>query len=692
MDALISCLAAGHTNRSIAAALFIAIVGSYLAISIVGRVRALPLAHSWMWLILAGIIGGMTIWCTHFAAMLGYRLELPHTFDPVLTFLSLGSAIVTTTLGMLIVCSGGKSLLVEAGGVVFGLGIVLMHFIGMAGFNVPGHFVWSTDFVVTSLVLGAVIGLISSSAANRIPGRWNMALATVLVVLAIFAVHMVSLAGLTVVPDGTILMPDSGLQPQTMTFFTAQAAGVVIVLGLGLLMLDAKNREMVSSQLHRASAHDALTGLPNRRALIEELQRTLEQGRSDTAFALGFLDISGFKEINVVHGNAAGDYILGTIAQKIIGVLPADAFVARAGNDEFAVLLRGYRYRQDVLKICRRVMSEIAQPIEWQGKRIEIVLHGGCALSPGDGRIADELVARVDAALQRSKRGTAGALAFYDEDLDHGERQMNALALDMRRALEDGEFRLFYQQQHLTNDRSIFGFEVLLRWFHKDRGLIPPDDFIPLAERTGFITTLGEWVLRQACADAARWKQPYQVGVNVAPQQLADLHFPEKVADILRETGFPANRLELEFTESGIVENVYRAHETFARLRALGVKIAMDDFGTGYSSLATLQQFPFNKIKIDRSFVSGLPDDALSAAIVRSTVIISKSLGLRVLAEGVETEEQLEFLRREGCTRAQGYYFGKPKPRDEIEIIVNDDGVFGAPETEAGQAKAKNTI
>ncbi|MAM09939.1 MAG: bifunctional diguanylate cyclase/phosphodiesterase [Rhizobiaceae bacterium] len=690
MDALISCLVVEHTRRSLAAALIIAFVGSYLAISLVGRVRSLPLVHSWLWLLLAGIVGGMTIWCTHFAAMLGYRLDQPHTYDPVLTFLSLGAAIATTTLGMLIVCSGGKTLLVEAGGAVFGLGIALMHFIGMAGFDVPGRFVWSADYVVASLVLGAVIGVASSSAANRIPGRWNQALATALVVLAIFAVHMVSLAGLTVVPDGTIHFQGDGLQPQTMTFFAAQAAGMVIVLGLGLLMLDAKNRKIVSSQLHRASAHDALTGLPNRRALIEELQRMLEESRSDTSFAVGFLDIKGFKEINVVHGNAAGDFILGIIAQKIVGVLPGDAFVARAGNDEFAVLLRGYRHRQDVLKVCRRVMSEIAQPLEWQGKRIEIILHGGCALYPGDGRIADELVARVDAALQRAKRGKAGTLAFYDEALDHGERQMNALALDMRRALEDGEFRLYYQQQHLTDDRSIFGFEVLLRWFHKDLGLIPPDDFIPLAERTGFIVTLGEWVLREACMDAVHWKQPYQVGVNVAPQQLADLHFPEKVGDILRESGLPADRLELEFTESGIVENVHRAHETFARLRALGVKIAMDDFGTGYSSLATLQQFPFHKIKVDRSFVSGLPHDTLSAAIVRSTVIISESLGLRVLAEGVETEEQLEFLRHEGCPRAQGYYFGKPKPRDEIEAIVTDEGAFGRPARDAGRSPVQS--
>ncbi|MBB4121483.1 putative bifunctional diguanylate cyclase/phosphodiesterase [Martelella radicis] len=682
MDALISCLTVDHTHRSIAAALFVAFVGCYLAVSLVGRVRLLPLVHSWLWLILAGIVGGMTIWCTHFIAMLGYNLSLPHSFDPFMTFLSLGAAIAATTFGMLIVCSGGKTLLVEAGGLVFGLGIGLMHFIGMAGYNVPAQFVWSSDYVAASLILGAVVGLASSSAANRIHRRFNKALASALVVLAIFAVHMVSLAGLTVVPDGTIQMPGTGLQPQTMTFFAAQAAGMVMVLGLGLLMLDAKNREIVSSQLHRASAHDALTGLPNRRALIEELQRTLDETRGELPFAVGFLDIKGFKEINVVHGNAAGDHILGTIAQSLIGVLPGDAFIARAGNDEFAVLLRGYRYRQDVLKVCRRVMHEISRPIDWNGNGIEIVVHAGCALSPADGRIADELVARVDAALLRAKRGKAGELAFYDNELDHGERQMNALALDMRRALEDGEFRLFYQQQHLTEDRTIFGFEVLLRWFHRDHGLIPPDDFIPLAEKTGFISTLGEWVLREACADAVGWKQPYQVGVNVAAQQLADLHFPEKVADILRQTGLPADRLELEFTESGIVENVHRAHETFTRLKALGVKIAMDDFGTGYSSLATLQQFPFNKIKIDRSFVSGLPQDTLSAAIVRSTVIIGKSLGLRVLAEGVETEEQLEFLRREGCPRAQGYYFGKPKPRDEIEDIVNDDGVFGEPDSE----------
>nr|WP_272210172.1 diguanylate cyclase [Marinicella sp. W31]MDC2876035.1 diguanylate cyclase [Marinicella sp. W31] len=412
MDALISCVVVDHTHRSLFAALFIAFIGSYLGVSLVVRVRVMSLEYSWPWLVLAGIVGGMTIWCTHFIAMLGYRLDLPYSFDPVLTFLSLGVAIATTTFAMLVGCSGGKTLLIEAGGLVFGLGVALMHFIGMAGFNVPARFHWSPGYVVTAVMLGALGGLISSSVIARANWRWNKALGAAFVVVTIFAVHMISLVGLSVVPDGTVHWPNAGLQPQTMTFFTALAVSVVVVLGLALLMLDAKNQELVSAQLHRASSHDALTGLPNRRALIEELQRSLEQTRRGLSFALGFLDIKGFKEINVVHGNAAGDDILGMLAQGLVSVLPADAFVARTGNDEFAVLLRGYSRRQDVLKVCRRVMNELTRPFVWGGKKIEIVLHAGCVICPADGAVADELIARLDAALQRAKRGKGGELIF----------------------------------------------------------------------------------------------------------------------------------------------------------------------------------------------------------------------------------------------------------------------------------------
>ncbi|WP_045681095.1 putative bifunctional diguanylate cyclase/phosphodiesterase [Martelella endophytica] len=670
MNNLVTCLAVEHSHSAIAAALFVSLIGGALTISLTTRVRQAPRSQSWLWLLLAGLVGGMTAWCTHFIAMLGYDVGLPHNYDPLLTFLSLGSVIVTTTVGIFIIGNAGRSLLVEAGGAVVSLGVVLMHFIGMSGYDVPGYLVWSTPYIIACLISGMVFGMLAFSTLVRMRFRYHGLAAALLLTVSIVCVHFVSIAGLTFVPDGSIILPNSGLQTQTMVFFTIQGSGMVVVLGLSLLLLDIKNRENVRSEVRRASVHDALTGLPNRTAMGEELARLIsEKGAGGIQFALAFLDVRGFKGLNDVRGHAAGDFVLSSVAARLRGSLPAGVFAARTGNDEFAILIPDLQHRGDVQRLLRRVIQEVARPASWSGQQFVVRLDAGIAVFPDDGQVSDELVARADAALLRAKR--TRDVTFYDAGVDHGERRLNALALDLRRAFEDGEFQLYYQQQHLTGDRSIFGFEVLLRWFHRDYGFIPPDEFIPLAERTGFIHVLGEWVLRQAAADAVTWKNPFQVGVNVAPEQLADPNLAQIVGAVLKETGLPPERLELEITESGIVDDFHRALASIEAVKALGVKVAMDDFGTGYSSLTTLQQFPFDKIKIDRSFVAGLPHDELSAAICRSTVIISKSLGIRVLAEGVETEEQLAFLQREGCPRAQGYYFGRPKPRSEIEDLVN---------------------
>ncbi|WP_174803572.1 putative bifunctional diguanylate cyclase/phosphodiesterase [Martelella limonii] len=662
--------------RAFAAAFFVALVGGYLTMSLIVRVRSTPIEQAWIWLLLSGAVGGMTIWCTHFSAMLGYDDNLPHVYDPALTFLSLAIAVIMTTAGVFVFYRGGRKLPVELGGAIVGAGIALMHFVGMAGYDGPGRYEWSWGFVAASIVLGILFSTLAFSAPVRMRALCCQMVATSFFILAIFSVHFISMIGMEVVNDGSIPIPGEGLSSQTMTFFTAQGISVVVIVGLALLIIEAKNREQVDRQVTIAGAHDGLTGLPNRRSFSTVLERLIDEGsHGNSRFAVGFLDIIGFKEINDVHGHSAGDHILRHVARGLVEQLPSDCFVARVGDDEFAVILKTSAGRVEVARTFRRALDEIARPIVWEGTSFEVKLHCGFTGFPTDGNSTYELIARIDVALQRAKRGGANSIVFYDVRRDHGERRLNALALDMRRALEEGEFRLFYQQQRLTETREIFGFEVLLRWFHKDLGLISPDEFIPLAERTGFIGALGEWVLRQACLDGATWRNPFQIGVNVSASQLADARFPRKVEAILRETGFPPERLELEFTESGLVEDGQRAHDSISALKRLGVKIAMDDFGTGYSSLATLQQFPFDKIKIDRSFVAGLPGDELSAAIVRATVIISRSLGIRVLAEGVETEEQLEFLHREHCLRAQGYYFGKPEPRSAIEAVVNGNDI-----------------
>jgi EAL domain-containing protein (putative c-di-GMP-specific phosphodiesterase class I) len=274
--------------------------------------------------------------------------------------------------------------------------------------------------------------------------------------------------------------------------------------------------------------------------------------------------------------------------------------------------------------------------------------------------------------------------------MDQAARERNALASEMREGLARGEFELFYQQQNDTVTRDIVGLEVLLRWRHPARGYIAPVEFIPIAEKTGFIIELGEWVLRAACAEAATWKNPLRIAVNVAPQQLGDNRLPQIVHQILLETGLPAARLEIEITESGIIADHQHALQAIRRLKALGVKVAMDDYGTGYSSLSTLQSFPFDKIKIDRAFVDGVVTNKQSAAIVRSTLILAASLDIPVLAEGVENEDHIDFLRREGCLQVQGFLFGKPRPRSGIEAIVTGEAPAVQQETVLAPAVKKS--
>jgi len=671
LDRLVSCLTVEHTPTAFFASVAVALIGGYLTVSLSQRIRNAPVVSSQIWLLLAGFVGGVSVWCAHFIAMLGYQVAQPHAYDPVLTFVSLGLVVVTATAGIFVGAYARRGPLLEAGGVVMGLGVGLMHFVGMAGFQASGAAVWSVWSILLSLVLGGFFGALCFTTAVRLPLRVRTFVAAFFFLLAVVSVHYISLAGLTIVPNGSAAEPFSGLQRQTMIFFTAQGTSLVFVLGFALLVLDVRNRQSLNDQVFNARAHDALTGLPNRWALGVELDKAVEDAESRGGqLALLLLDVERFKEINDVHGHSAGDYVLSAVASRLSSSAGLSGFLARAGNDEFAIILRYYTHRSETVRLMRRIAHELERPVEWRGLQFSIQVSAGVSVFPANGRAADQLIARAEAALQRAKRKGSGT-AFYKSELDRGARRRNELALDLRRALSDGEFRLFYQQQHMIDSQEVFGFEVLLRWFHKEYGFIGPDEFIPLAERTGFIDTLGEWLLREACADAVNWKNPLQVGVNVAPQQLADYRFPEKVAAILEGTGLPPERLELEITESGFIDDFNRTFEAIRALKALGVKIAMDDFGTGYSSLSMLQQFPFDKIKIDRSFVQGLPENDLSAAIVRSTLMISKSLGIRVLAEGVETEEQLRFLLQEQCTRAQGFYFGKPVPRVEIEDYVS---------------------
>jgi diguanylate cyclase (GGDEF)-like protein len=412
--------------------------------------------------------------------------------------------------------------------------------------------------------------------------------------------------------------------------------------------------------------------LPNRVALGEHLQEMISRQNNDApGIAVLSFDLDRFKDVNDVHGHAAGDAVLRGVAERMSKVLGEGEFIARMGGDEFVALSHNLAGDNAASAFASRLIEAIIKPVEWEGRNLLVGTSVGISRYPADAPKPEELLAQADLAMYRAKAVGSNAVRHYEPAMDDAARDRSALAMDMRQGIERNEFELYYQYQNNSLTRDIIGLEVLLRWHHPVRGMVPPAEFIPIADRNGFIHELGDWVLRTACQQAACWKNPLRIAVNVAPGQLANVNLAARVHEILLETGLEPSRLELEITEYGIIADHQNALRIIRQLKQLGVKIAMDDYGTGYSSLTTLQNFPFDKIKIDRAFIDGVTTNRQSAAIVRSTIILADSLGIPVLAEGVEREEHMDFLLQEGCPQVQGYLFGRPMPLSEISHVVN---------------------
>jgi diguanylate cyclase (GGDEF)-like protein/PAS domain S-box-containing protein len=425
---------------------------------------------------------------------------------------------------------------------------------------------------------------------------------------------------------------------------------------------DVTERKRAEAKIAHLAHHDVLTGLPNRAAFNECFAATLSRARQcGESFALMCLDLDRFKYINDLFGHAAGDALLCEVARRLEAVTRG-AFLARIGGDEFTLIIADENMPDAAARLAERVVTALGDPIEIEGRRLAANACVGVAVYPTDGNDGEKLICNADAALYRAKSEGPGSYRFFEPEMDRALRENREIQHDLKSALERGEFRLVYQPV-AEIDGPVIGFEALVRWHHPTRGLIEPSLFIPLAEDSGLIIALGEWVLRAACREAASWATGAQVAVNLSPAQFRHGDLPSLVHEVLLETGLPPSRLELEITESVLIDDFSRAQAMLRRLKALGVKIAMDDFGTGYSSLSYLQSFPFDKIKIDRSFIFELENNANNAAIVRAVITLAKNLNLPVLAEGVETEEQRLILSCEGCDQMQGYLIGKPPCR-----------------------------
>ena len=430
---------------------------------------------------------------------------------------------------------------------------------------------------------------------------------------------------------------------------------------------DVTERHASEARIQHLSRHDALTGLPNRTHFNDAFELELARAaRNGEYLGMVAFDIAQFKEINDRLGHQAGDEVLKKLAARLVDHAHVDGrLVARFGGDEFNSMRR-FSHLEDLREAVQKLYDCTCEPFRIGDEDIVLPINMGISIYPQDGATCETLLNNADLAMLRAKGLTGRALCYYDATMDEAARERTALAKDLIRALKDDEFRLFYQVQQSVVTGEITGYEALIRWKHPVRGFIPPMDFISIAEDSGAIVEIGAWVLRTACREAVSWGNNLKIAVNLSPVQLNEIGLIETVQQVLIETGLSPSRLELEITESTIIGDKTRALHLLRQIKALGVTIAIDDFGTGYASLDTLNSFPFDKIKIDRSFLMEADKSAQARAIVRAILALGKSLEIPVLAEGVETEAQLGLLREEGCEEAQGYLLGRP-----VEFIDN---------------------
>ena len=425
-----------------------------------------------------------------------------------------------------------------------------------------------------------------------------------------------------------------------------------------LAAVDMTERKRAEARIAFMALHDSLTQLPNRVMLRQRMEEMLSRARRDgSAMAVLCIDIDDFKAVNDTLGHPAGDRLLKTLGGRVKSLIRDTDIVARLGGDEFAVLAGGMAGPVDASHLAARILEAIAAPCDLDGHTVAVGASIGIAFAPADGEDPDALLKNADMALYRAKGEGKGTFRFFEAEMDARIRYRRSLELDLRTALDQGQIEVHYQPLVRLDTGEATGFEALLRWYHPERGMVPPGEFVPVAEETGMIRDLGAFVLRRACADAVAWPQPLTLAVNLSPLQFRSGNLLVVVEDALRRSGLAPERLELEITEALLLEKSAPVLATLHALRTLGIRISMDDFGTGYSSLSYLRSFPFDKIKIDRSFVRDIDANTDSQAIVRAIIGIGASLGITITAEGIETERDRATLAAEGCGEGQGYLF-----------------------------------
>lgn len=640
-----SCIVHEHDLKLVALAVLVCIIGSAATIQLFGRILASRGRSRGGWIILSAVGTGTMVWCTHFVAMMGFRAGVPVTLDPMLTLESLGIAIVVSALGLQLAAVRRRKW-TALGGAIVGIAISAMHYTGMMAYRIDGLVEWRWPYVLASVVLSSALSA-AAFRTSRSDHRGRQLGAALLLGLAVAALHFTGMAAIKIYL--LKLHPEQGLSDTAMTALAIlTACASLLFVGCAALsaLIDSETQGEAYQRMRRMALHDGLTDLPNRLCFHEALAGRLERKGGTPFLAVVMLDLCRFKSVNDTYGHQAGDQLLMALAARMGNMLEGEECIARLGGDEFAAII-SYTEQTELDGFLSRLTSLFAEPFAFERFSASIGANIGVALARRHDHDADTLIAHADLAMYRAKGEHSDQPCFYDPAMDDAVRSRRDLANDLRSAVVRGGFELHYQVQASTTTGVITGYEALTRWRHPERGMVPPSLFIPLAEEIGEIIPLSNWIIRQACLEAASWPHDHIVSVNISPLHLSDPGLVETIREALAATGLPPEQLMLELTESAIIRDRAYALDQLRTLKAMGISLALDDFGVGYSSLDVLRSFSFDRIKLDGSFVAEIERDDHAVAILRSVVTLGSALHIPVLAEGIEDPAQLRIAKRE---------------------------------------------
>jgi len=666
----------------VAFSLIVAILASYTALNMAARVANTRGRAAVLWLVGGSFAMGLGIWSMHFIGMLAFNLPIPLGYDLNLTLLSLLIAIGSSAFALWMVCQRDMPRLhLMLGALLMGAGIAAMHYTGMAAMLMTPQVV----YVPWILVLSVLIAIVASGAALWIAFRlrsdsekvfYARIGASLVMGCAIVGMHYTGMAAAQFPVDSFCGAANSGIDAQWLAVVVIVVTLAVFAIALIISMLDARTSllatslDQANSELVQLALHDNLTRLPNRILLDDRLDQAIQKStRERRHFAVLFMDLDGFKSVNDIYGHHAGDRLLAQVAQRILDTKRSEDTAARLGGDEF-VLLIDPGEPEDAASLAQRLVESLGKPYEVAGNTLHVSASIGVAVYPGDGETAHDLMINADAAMYHSKEAGRNCYSFFEPKMNANAHEQLQLQQELLGALDRNEFILHYQPKVVAPAGPMIGVEALLRWNSPQRGMVAPDGFLPLAERTGLIVSIGNWVIDEACRQLKVWHLQghdcWSIAVNLSTVQLGHPGLVDAVRNALRRHDLAPACLVLEVTESTAMRDAETSLIVLDQLSSLGVSISIDDFGTGYSSLLYLKRLPANELKIDRGFVTELAQGNDDAAIVSAIIALGKTLGLKIVAEGVETADQQELLTRLGCNTLQGYYLGRPVAADKL--------------------------